>query len=719
MNYKYIFTAFLLLFSTLFSLGQGVRPDTRPLQNNPTALNWEFYSQKDGTPLRRAHADSVGRMFRPDIYDTISTVLPTGNPASTRNRFVTNFGDSVFYVNFYGNSLLLGNASGGVFVPTLYTADGIVCDTCGSVQIANGLTFFNVDSAAAKFEVLFGNLGGTYFKADYGSILARYFDLSGDNDISVNPGGIKLQTTNAATRAIEIITDTLNITGSFDESKISINNYSAIEWDLHGNYVYIFDTSGAEIYLESKLLENGRTNTGRIAVDCYKSEKGVDMNNNISSVSVVEITPDFSPGGSTELRNQSYIYMGNEHIASRWIESSIIADTLGLRQGVYWGMQSLSETDDNNATLFLGKSNNPNGQISYLSGYTSFALQMNFNAPNPYNMFDVRLEGFDSENPGAENWFSMYDSSYVLPNDEYFNVDDTKPYFMYWINNGMDGGFMNFDSAVSAIVNNAPNIYNLSSSQTSLQRYDTIPNAGFIEFRSLDRVGTFLPVLKVSAMDGSRPTAQGWYFNDNLDSLLLYKTGAEQIILDAQTNPLKLNVVSGSLSMDADSLKLDFGILGSGVQRGDILGVSGPDASDRKVINLEGVFKADQLSWGDGGSNPDVWVSVKSNRTSSAFTTSNINAPEETAEIMIDGAGGGAVDLNFTPSMPDDGYTTYRYIYNLSPLTTTVQTNQSWQFRDITGDLGTSFTLLTGEKCKLVWRYDATAANARFYVIKL
>ena len=68
--------------------------------------------------------------------------------------------------------------------------------------------------------------------------------------------------------------------------------------------------------------------------------------------------------------------------------------------------------------------------------------------------------------------------------------------------------------------------------------------------------------------------------------------------------------------------------------------------------------------------------------------------------------------------MPEAGYTTFRYIYNATASNTTIQTNQSWQFRDSTGDLGTSFTLASGVNCKLIWIYTATAANARFFVIR-
>lgn len=112
-----------------------VRPDQQPEQDYPTPANWEFYSQKGGTPLRRANADSVGKMFRPDIAALDTTTL---------NRFVQH-GDSAFYKNFYGDSLYLGG--GGA---NLYNSNGSVPDSVYRIAI--------VDTAATLY-IAFGETG--------------------------------------------------------------------------------------------------------------------------------------------------------------------------------------------------------------------------------------------------------------------------------------------------------------------------------------------------------------------------------------------------------------------------------------------------------------------------------------------------------------------------------------------------------------------------------
>lgn len=131
----------------------------------------------------------------------------------------------------------------------------------------------------------------------------------------------------------------------------------------------------------------------------------------------------------------------------------------------------------------------------------------------------------------------------------------------------------------------------------------------------------------------------------------------------------------------------------------------------------QGTFNADMLSWSAGGAG-DFWEAVPANRTSIATTSASLIPSISTAEILIDGTGGGTVELNYTPDMPAAGYTTVRYIYNATAGSTTVDTDQAWEYRDSTGDLGSSFSLAAGENCKLIWIYNATAADARFFVIK-
>jgi len=108
---KQIIVLIFLGFAALVSA--QVRPDQTPVQLNPTNANWEFYSQKGGTSLRRCSVDSLGKNFRLSYYLGTSYVSATGNPSNLRNKLVRTPGDSVFLVDFYGNSFLVSVPGGG------------------------------------------------------------------------------------------------------------------------------------------------------------------------------------------------------------------------------------------------------------------------------------------------------------------------------------------------------------------------------------------------------------------------------------------------------------------------------------------------------------------------------------------------------------------------------------------------------------------------------
>lgn len=132
-----------------------------------------------------------------------------------------------------------------------------------------------------------------------------------------------------------------------------------------------------------------------------------------------------------------------------------------------------------------------------------------------------------------------------------------------------------------------------------------------------------------------------------------------------------------------------------------------------------GTFNADMLSYSPG-SGGNVWTAVTANRVNALIGPGTLTPGESTTEIVIDTAAVlSTVNLNYTPDSRYDGnFTTVRYIYNLGSGACTVQTNQSWMFKTITGSAAT-LTILSGESYKLVWLQNATASLSRFYAVKL
>lgn len=98
---------FLIPFLPLFLAAQK-RPDQQPYQVAPNDSNWEFYSQKGGSPLMRTGLDTLGKQFRPATFAPFYPT-PTGN--TQKNGFVTTPGDSTYYINRFGSAFLIATPS--------------------------------------------------------------------------------------------------------------------------------------------------------------------------------------------------------------------------------------------------------------------------------------------------------------------------------------------------------------------------------------------------------------------------------------------------------------------------------------------------------------------------------------------------------------------------------------------------------------------------------
>lgn len=152
----------------------GIRPDQQPLIDNPNAGNFEFYSQKNGTPLRRANLDSVGRNYRPGII-SVDSVEGGG-----RNAFYYNEdSSSVFFIDFYSQQL-----EWPLGVVNIYNSDGEIPDgITRQVNVGDGSkvefvtpfdagahALFSIEySTTDAFVYMKDRFGGTYFQvADNG-----------------------------------------------------------------------------------------------------------------------------------------------------------------------------------------------------------------------------------------------------------------------------------------------------------------------------------------------------------------------------------------------------------------------------------------------------------------------------------------------------------------------------------------------------------------------
>lgn len=106
----------LSLFVTLLLLGAvaqaqvaGVKPSEFTEETNPNIANFEFYSQKDDS-TRRATFLSVQKNMSPQVNWSAIDFVPdsTGNETNLV-QFVVTPGDSIFYIDGYGDAILIWN----------------------------------------------------------------------------------------------------------------------------------------------------------------------------------------------------------------------------------------------------------------------------------------------------------------------------------------------------------------------------------------------------------------------------------------------------------------------------------------------------------------------------------------------------------------------------------------------------------------------------------
>lgn len=259
----------------------------------------------------------------------------------------------------------------------------------------------------------------------------------------------------------------------------------------------------------------------------------------------------------------------------------------------------------------------------------------------------------------------------------------------------------------------AENWYTNDGTTTDYERRATVQGVATWESPDVTLDGVYPFRFELGPGPQNEPEMMVWVFPQ--DSLTLGMSDQEIILNSPGTHFI---VTSGAYMVIDGSDSVQIGNIGTSIPNGDILGVYGSDASNPQTVRrMEGTFNADQLSWAAGAAG-DEWDIVPANRTSYAETTVNLIPAESVAEIVVTPTGGGTVQLNYTPAMPAAGYTTYRYVYNQAASATTISTDQAWQFQDETGDLGASFSLAAGVNVKLIWIYNAVAADARFFVVR-
>lgn len=148
-----------LLLLCVFAQGQvtGVKPNEFTEEENPNNANFEFYSQKADS-IRRATFRNVQKNMAPQVTWAAIDYVPdsTGNE-NNLVQFVVTEGDSIFYIDGYGDAILLCNPT-----DTLLTGSLSADDTLTIANLVFDLSVYRqtIDTAFILDDTLYLSLSG-------------------------------------------------------------------------------------------------------------------------------------------------------------------------------------------------------------------------------------------------------------------------------------------------------------------------------------------------------------------------------------------------------------------------------------------------------------------------------------------------------------------------------------------------------------------------------
>ena len=603
-----------------------------------------------------------------------------------------------------------------------YTRNGTTTEALRTATILESAEWLG-DAPDGYLFFQMGTLSGGRLRVDTAAAL-WHSGLGGANRVQADAQGVDIMTSSSATRAVNIQTDTVNWASSFDPT-LQIHNLKADETYFYAdsNKVVGIGQFPAFPSLAIDGTDKGfyySPSNGSVAMINGEGNAGAFSGFQLGGQANFSLESTYNQGDYLNFSGYSYSDEARIYFTAK---TAAFGDTTSFFE-IFQSIDSpksnkyvaMGEYEDIGqvpiASIFLGQSVD-NTATKIYSPTRSFGVQQYSPGGNfKYTWLNIELP---TNGDTTINAISFYNNSYLWKNAlPSTTIGDTSFHFWAGTGSGTDPGFMTLDQICAHCSENAVNWYNSNGITTENTRIaDVLETA---TWRSADVTvdGIFPFRFELDGESPNEPEMMVWKFP--IDSLTLGQS--DQEIYFRSTNELLLQA-DGFLVGLGDSVLLGHLANASG---GDIVALAGSDGAPgntRTLKSLEGTFDADVLSW-SAGSAGDRWDAVPANRSSIVVTVgTGTTTPSISVEnILIDGAGGGTVSLNYTPSMPGGTYTTVRYIYNEGgDAAVTVNTNQSWQFRNTTGDLGTSFSLNAGDNAKLIWIYDATASNARFFVI--
>lgn len=556
------------------------------------------------------------------------TTPVVGAPASA---FVKICGtDSLFYFDWKREPLFLGESltitqildslqTDTSFFNNWYTRNDTTTDILRTAYILRSAEWVGIDPTGFV-RLIMGDVANSLLYADADEANIAHLDPSGQSIVKTNTSGVEIFTSQTASRAVNIRTDTVNTSGSFDPTNFRLN------FNSDNSYLYadslkvvglgqfpafpavLFDGREKGFYYdpasEGVLLVNGNGTTGAnsfiyTGADLIQNASYFDAN----LTDFARIDVNAQNNASTFVQNQT------KSTVSRYAQ---------LTQKIESGTNDLftvyQETKDTNVSAinYMGRGA---GSPLY-TGARAWGTRT-FEGATPFDWIQTYLP-----NDTTTQTVSFYNRSYYFPNARPSNtLNDTS--VIVWIGDGTNAGkhpqFVPLPGGGSTV-----NWYNANGTTTDNSRIADVLETATWRSADVTQDGVVPFRWELAGGPTNEPEIMVWAF-PNGDSLLLYQADQEIVFnsnnptvfrsdlstsLNAPTTSLSNNVggtftlnVDGTLSHSAQSLQYNLSNGSTGKSAVELL-LTGPSTpitlSANQTLNFRISLRARCTNVGNG-----------------------------------------------------------------------------------------------------------------------
>jgi hypothetical protein len=270
-----------LVFSVVL-LSAQTKPSNFTEETNPNNSNFEFYSQK-GDSSRRATFNNMKKNMVPDVNTTPIAYVPasTGN-ASNRTQFVQTAGDSIYYIDGYGDAFLLYDPTDTVLVGS------ITNDTLFVNNLELPLTAYRqtIDTFSLAGSIVSLSLSGD-------NVAAETIDLSSFVGLDSIKAGQLLSSTGDS---IYLISDTLTSDITWITEAITFGRFRLLPVATIFQLNFVSDNNN--LYLGSLLnyIQARDTTLNLVLDESLPNTGAIIVTDNRTTTSGIEYEADYSAG---------------------------------------------------------------------------------------------------------------------------------------------------------------------------------------------------------------------------------------------------------------------------------------------------------------------------------------------------------------------------------------------------------------------------------------